>query len=86
VQVHLIFPSRRSKPVMFQYVMGDSNLERIDVINDLGVLVDNRMTFVYHIESIVLKSTRMLGFIKQNSRDLNDPYMSKTLCGCSPHQ
>jgi hypothetical protein len=28
-----------------------------------GVLVDRRMTFVNHIESIVLKSARMLGFI-----------------------
>jgi hypothetical protein len=47
-------------------------------VNDLGVLVDNRMTFVNHIESIVSKSARMLGFIKRISRELNDPYMYKT--------
>jgi hypothetical protein len=40
---------------MFQYVIGDSDLERFDVINNLGVLVDNRMTFGNHIESIVSK-------------------------------
>jgi hypothetical protein len=40
--------SRGSKPVMFQYVIGDSDLESVDVINDLGVLVDSRMTFVNH--------------------------------------
>jgi hypothetical protein len=28
--------SRGSKPVMIQYVIGDSDLERVDVINDLG--------------------------------------------------
>jgi hypothetical protein len=33
--------NRGSKPVMFQYVIGDSDLERVDVINNLGVLVDN---------------------------------------------
>jgi hypothetical protein len=53
-----------SKPVMFQYVISNNDLERVDVINDLGVLVDNRMTFVNHIESIVSKSARMLCFIK----------------------
>jgi hypothetical protein len=36
---------RGLKPVMFQYVIGDSDLERVDVINDLGVLVESRMTF-----------------------------------------
>jgi hypothetical protein len=52
---------------MFQYVIGDSNLERVDVINDFCVLVDNRITFVDHIELIVSKSARILGFIKRNS-------------------
>jgi hypothetical protein len=47
--------SRGSKPVLFQYVIGDSDLERVGVINDLSVLVDSRMTFVNHIESIVSK-------------------------------
>jgi hypothetical protein len=54
--------SRGSSPVMFQYVIGDSDFERVDVIN--GVLVDSRMTFVDHIGSIVSESARMLGFIK----------------------
>jgi hypothetical protein len=29
--------SRGSKPEMFQYVIGGKDLERVDVINDLGV-------------------------------------------------
>jgi nucleoside-triphosphatase THEP1 len=69
--------SRASKPVMFQYVIGNSDLERVDVINDLGVLVDSRMTFVDHIGSIVLKSAGLLGYIKRILKDFNDPY--KTL-------
>jgi hypothetical protein len=36
--------SRGSKPVMFQFIIGDSDLKRVDVINDLGVLVDSRMS------------------------------------------
>jgi hypothetical protein len=53
--------------------------ERVDVINDLGVLVDNKMIFVNHIESIVLKSARMLGFKKRISREFSDAYTYKTL-------
>jgi hypothetical protein len=71
--------SRGSKAVMFQYVIGDSDLERVDAINDLGVLVDSIMTFVDHIGSIVSKSARMLKFIKRITREFNDPYTYKTL-------
>jgi hypothetical protein len=60
--------SRGSNLVMFQYIIDDSDLERFDVINDLGVPVDSRMTFVGRIESIVSKSARMLGFIKRIKR------------------
>jgi hypothetical protein len=82
--------SRGSKPVMFQYVIGDSDLERVYVINDLGVLVDSRMTFVNHIESIVSKLGRMLGFIKRISRELYvafvRPGLQYGLCVWSPLQ
>jgi hypothetical protein len=52
---------RESKPVMFLYVIGDSDLERVDVIIDLPILVDNRKIFLNHIESFVVKSARILG-------------------------
>jgi hypothetical protein len=59
-------------------------IERVDVINELGVLVDSRMTFVDHIGSIVSKSARMLRFIKRISKDFNDPYTSVAVCGFCP--
>jgi hypothetical protein len=37
------------------------------------------MTLVNHIESIVLKSARMVGFINRISREFSDPYTYKTL-------
>jgi hypothetical protein len=46
----------------------------VDVINDLGVLLDSRVTFVNNIESIVLKPASILEFIKRISREFNDPY------------
>jgi hypothetical protein len=49
------------------------------VIYNLGVLVDNRMNFVNHIESIVSKSASIFGFIKRISKEFNYPYTYKTL-------
>jgi hypothetical protein len=54
-------------------------LKRIDEIKDLGVIMDGKMSFLPHIEAIISKSSRMLGFIKRISRDFRDPYTQKTL-------
>jgi hypothetical protein len=50
--------------VLFQYVIGDSDLKRVDVINVLDILVDNRMTFVNHTKSLleVLNDRRKVAF------------------------
>jgi hypothetical protein len=56
-----------------------TTLERVDEIKDLGVIMDGRMSFLPHIEAIISKSSRMLGFIKRISRDFRDPYTHKTL-------
>jgi hypothetical protein len=76
-----------------KYVIGDSDLERVDVIIDLGVLIDSRVTFVNHIELILSKSARMLGFIKRISREFNELYVAFVRpglefasCVWSPHQ
>jgi Reverse transcriptase (RNA-dependent DNA polymerase) len=70
---------RGSKPVVFQYSIGGTDLERVNRIKDLGVIIDDRMTFVSHIEAVVAKSARMLGFVKRISKEFSDPYTYKTL-------
>jgi hypothetical protein len=55
------------------------DLERVDVISDLSILIDIRMTFVGLIGSCVSRLARMLGFIKQILKEFNDPYTYKTL-------
>jgi hypothetical protein len=46
------------------YHIGGHNLERVNEIKDLGVFLDSRMTLLNHIETIIAKSSRRLGFIK----------------------
>jgi hypothetical protein len=73
-----------SNLLMFQYAIGNSDLERVDVICDP----------VDHLESIVSKSAKILRFKKRISKEFNDPYTYKMLnmafvwpgleyaCGC----
>jgi hypothetical protein len=62
LQVHLVFPW----------------VETADVINDLGVLVDSRMTFVDHIR--LCRSRLECWDLKRISRKFNDPYKCPRRC------
>jgi Reverse transcriptase (RNA-dependent DNA polymerase) len=71
--------SRSKQPINFTYCIGEHELDRVNEIKDLGVILDNRMTFNNHIETIITKSARMLGFIKRISKEFKDYYTLKTL-------
>jgi hypothetical protein len=90
---------RNMRPSEFVYSINGAALERVDEIKDLGVIMDEKMSFLPHIEAIISKLSRMLGFIERISRDFRDPYTHKTLytslvrpnfeyaaCFWSPHQ
>jgi hypothetical protein len=67
------------RPIDFVYLNIGTALEGVDEIKDLGVIMDGKMSFLPHIEAIISKSSRMLGFIKRISREFRDPYTHKTL-------
>jgi hypothetical protein len=54
-------------------------LDRVDSINDLGVIMDSKMAFTGHIDVTVERALAMLGFVKRLSCELRDPYTLKTL-------
>jgi hypothetical protein len=70
---------RNMRPIEFVYSINGTALKRVDEIKGLGVIMDGKMTFLPHIEAIISKSSRMMGFIKRISRDFRDPYTHKTL-------
>lgn len=47
----------------FNYNINNSTLSRVQVIKDLGVLFDHKLSFEAHINTIVKKAYKMLGFI-----------------------
>jgi hypothetical protein len=70
---------RNMRPIEFVYSINGTAVERVDEIKDLGVIMDGKMSFLPHIEAIISKSSKMLGFIKRISRDFRDPYTHETL-------
>jgi hypothetical protein len=52
-------------------------LNRVSSINDLGVIVDKKMTFSEHVDFMAAKAFAMLGFIRRFSLEFRDPYTLK---------
>jgi hypothetical protein len=61
----LLSITRKRKPFVFNYTMGDNHIDRVDSMCDLGVEVTSNLTWDLHINNIVKKSNRMLGLIQR---------------------
>lgn len=70
---------RCALPIRFDYFLNSSIIERVNVIKDLGVLLDSKLIFKYHINFIVSKAKSILAWIKRYSYEFNDPWIIKTL-------
>jgi hypothetical protein len=55
--------SRKTKPLMFDYRIGNALLTRCFTFKDLGVTFDAQFTFNEHVDIIVASSVKTLGFI-----------------------
>jgi hypothetical protein len=49
-------------------------LDRVSYINDLGVIMDEKMTFSEHMDVMVAKAFAMLGFIRRLLLEFRDPF------------
>jgi hypothetical protein len=73
--------ARSRHSVKLSYMLGGSVLDRARVssINDLGVILGEKMAFPEHVVVMVAKTFAMLGFFRRLSLDFRDPYTLKTL-------
>lgn len=55
------------------YLILQEPVQEVDQIKDLGVILDRKLTFVPHIDHIVNKASRMLGFIIRNGKVFKKP-------------
>ena len=59
----IITYSRKKDPIKFNYVINGIEIKRVNHIKDLGVILDDKLTFNLHIDHIVSRSFKQLGFI-----------------------
>jgi len=64
----------RGTPTFTSYSLQNMSLDLIYSVNDLGVLLDPKRKFDFHITSTVNKAMSVLGFIKRWSQEPDDPY------------
>jgi uncharacterized protein YkvS len=67
--------ARSCHPVEFSYILSGT----VSSINDLGVIIDEKMIFSEHMDVMVAKAFAMLGFIRRLSLEFRDPYTLKSL-------
>lgn len=70
---------RKRKPIIFDYRISDTVLQRITQVKDLGVTLDQEMTFKPHYNDVIARANRQLGFIFKISEDFRDPLCLKSL-------
>ena len=58
--------TRRCHPVFYNYLMNGTSLEHVGSFTDLGVLIDEKLTFNPHINQLISKCNKMCGFIKRS--------------------
>jgi hypothetical protein len=71
VKCNSISFNRNKKPIEFDFHIGSHELEHVGEIKHLEVILDTRMSFLSHVETIISKAARMLGFIKRIQRSLH---------------
>jgi hypothetical protein len=55
-------------------MLGGTVLDQVSSINDLGVIMDEKMTFAEHVDVMVAKASTMLGFFRRLALDFRDSY------------
>ena len=76
---HVISFSRRNQKIIFDYKIDQEKLKRVKEVNDLGVILDEKLTFKPHFDFTLARAYKILGFIKRRAKEFNNLWVTKTL-------
>lgn len=71
--------SRKRHPIIFNYSLSGQTLDRLNEVRDLGVILDKELNFRPHLESVISKANKQLGFIFKIADGFRDPLCLKAL-------
>lgn len=70
--------TRKRELISNTYIYGGHEFKRVLEQRDLGIIFDNKLNFVKHIDSIVTKASSALGFVKRFCHDIPDTHTLKS--------
>lgn len=76
---HMMSFCRNRSPILYDYIMSDNILPRVETVRDLGVTFDCQLNFIEHVVSTVTKASRMYGFMVRNTRQFTNIQCIKQL-------
>lgn len=71
--------TRKHDFIVFDYMLNSSSLHVQSSFSDLGIILDSKLSFTDHYDSIIKKANRSLGFIKRFGSEFRDPFVIKCL-------
>lgn len=74
--------SRKNKLTLSKYHISKSSIQEVESIRDLGITFDRQLTFLPHIENVIKKASRMLGFVLRNLTGFRHSKTKITLYNC----
>ena len=74
------FRAKEHNIIRFDYKINDVSIERVDTINDLGLILNKKMNFNDDCTFIISKAKLMAGFVKRQMSELRDMEVLKSLC------
>ena len=68
----ICFSNRRKNKILHSYSFGDNLIKAVDSVKDLGVYFTSSLNFKLHIEEVVSKARKMMGFVYRTTKHFND--------------
>ena len=76
---NIISFSRKKLTINTEYCIEIEALKRVTKINDLGVIMDTKVDFNCHIETLTNNCRRTLASMMRRAKEFSDPYVTKAL-------
>lgn len=76
---NIITYTRKTRIIDYEYKLKDKSVKRVKNIRDLGIIMDSKLSFNFHIDHILSSAFRKLGFILRISKPFNKISVLKIL-------
>lgn len=71
--------SRKPRPIMYNYNFNNTNIQRAELVRDLGVYLDAKLTMIDHIDNVTGRAFRNLGFVIRSCKPFKNSSTIKSL-------